>query len=73
MPLQWPVLSAYGKTRLKSVHVKEGQRIVVSLFGANRHKGVWGEDAEEWKPERWLKSEKPSISEVRFPGVYASM
>ena len=73
MPLEWPVLAADGKTKLKEIPVKKGQRIIVSVFGANRHKGVWGEDAEEWKPERWLKSENPSVSDIRFPGVYASM
>ena len=73
LPIEFPVLAADGKTRLKEIPVEKGQRILTSLFAANRNKEVWGEDAEEWKPDRWLHSDHPSKSEARLPGVYASM
>lgn len=41
---------------------------------------MWGEDADEWKPERWLNEDgsvrvtatKDADGE-RFPGVYSGM
>ncbi|KAL4165127.1 hypothetical protein KRP22_003858 [Phytophthora ramorum] len=34
--------------------IKKGTVVVVSKYAAARRKGVWGEDAAEYKPERWF-------------------
>ncbi|KAI0093019.1 cytochrome P450 [Irpex rosettiformis] len=34
--------------------IKKGQRVVIHLAGVHRDKAVWGEDADEFKPERML-------------------
>lgn len=41
-------------------HVKPGTRILFSLYALGRMKSVWGQDCEEFKPERWI-SEKGTI------------
>lgn len=28
----------------------------MSLLAANHNKDLWGEDASEWRPERWLNA-----------------
>jgi len=56
VPLEFPVRSASGKEEISAIPVAKNQRLVISILAANHNKAVWGEDASEWKPERWLKS-----------------
>jgi cytochrome P450 len=34
---------------------------------------TWGEDADEFKPERWLRELPQSVADARTPGIYSSM
>ncbi len=56
LPLQFPVRSASG-AEIRAVHVPTGTNIIMSILGANHEKRVWGEDASEWRPERWLNAD----------------
>ena len=57
---------------LSSVLTRRGTTIFVSIAGANRLKSIWGLDAQEWKPERWMSEHwLPSDSTVKIPGIYA--
>jgi hypothetical protein len=40
--------------------LREGTRVGVSAIAANRDPAIWGADAEEFRPERWLESEEKS-------------
>lgn len=75
-PLQFPVRSASGE-KIDAVHVAKNQRLVISIIAANHNQAVWGEDASEWKPDRWLKSSEgvtPGEKDgVKYSGVYSSM
>ena len=73
MPLLWPIKSADGKSEIKEIPVKKNTNVIVAIYNANRSTKIWGEDAEEWKPERWLKPLPKSVSDAHMPGVYASM
>lgn len=73
LPLLWPVKSADGKAEIKEIALKKGTEIAVSILNANRSKALWGEDADEWKPDRWLSTPPNTINGARLPGVYASM
>ena len=53
--------------------VKEGQMVSVHAVPAMRDVAVWGEDALEWKPERWLQPLPRSVEEARVPGIYANL
>ena len=55
------------------VTVPSGTFILVSILGINRDPAIWGEDAAEWKPERWLSPLPSSVTDARVPGVYANM
>lgn len=72
MPLMFPVQSTNG-TEINEIAVPKNTDITISIIGANRSKKIWGEDAEEWKPERWLQPLPESVSKAHLPGVYASM
>ena len=58
---------------INEIAVPQGTPIVISLLGYNRNKAVWGEDANEWKPERWLNPLPRSVEEARVPGIYSHL
>lgn len=73
MPLQFPIKAADGITEITEIPLKKNTNVVINIDGANRSKAIWGEDAEEWKPERWLSPLPESVAAGRLPGVYSSM
>ncbi|PPQ71481.1 hypothetical protein CVT24_011975 [Panaeolus cyanescens] len=54
LPVSRPIRGVDG-TLMPEVHVPKGTNVHVSLLAANRNKEIWGEDANEWRPERWLE------------------
>lgn len=72
---------------ITSVAVPANTNVAISILAANRNKRVWGEDAGEWKPDRWLTTDGQTKTGVyegdlsegnpkpgpRYPGVYGSM
>ncbi|KAF9106338.1 hypothetical protein BGX29_009755 [Mortierella sp. GBA35] len=42
--------------------IYKGERIGWSSYAMGRSKSIWGPDAKEYKPNRWLSGEKPSQS-----------
>ena len=73
LPLAWPIKSADGKREIDAIPLKKGTEIVIPVLHANTNTRVWGPDAEEWKPERWLSPLPESVAKAHMPGVYASM
>ncbi|KIY62356.1 cytochrome P450 [Cylindrobasidium torrendii FP15055 ss-10] len=53
IPLAFPVTLKDG-TVTKSVPIKKGERVLCSLISYNYLPSVWGADADEWNPERFL-------------------
>lgn len=47
--------------------VKKGQTVIYSILGVHKRKDIWGEDAEEFVPERW-DGRKIDWSYVPFSG-----
>ncbi|EEB92190.1 hypothetical protein MPER_09336, partial [Moniliophthora perniciosa FA553] len=60
IPLQYPVVSASGEI-LSEIPVVKEQRIMVSVGAYNRLKEVWGEDADEWNPSRFLDTKRQTM------------
>ncbi|TFK95445.1 cytochrome P450 [Pterulicium gracile] len=79
LPLSKPILSTSGHP-ISAVPLKNNTNVIIGIAAANRDKDMWGEDADEWKPERWLNEDgsvrvtatKDADGE-RFPGVYSGM
>ena len=51
----------------------EGTVLSVPTYTIHRDKAVWGEDALEWKPERWLAPLPESVLDAKVPGVYSNL
>ncbi|KAL8767627.1 MAG: hypothetical protein Q9194_005930 [Teloschistes cf. exilis] len=46
------------------VFVKKGTVLTTSFYALHRSREQWGEDAEDWRPERWLKEDGDGLRKV---------
>jgi len=69
IPLNAPFTDVNGQVH-DSIHIKAGALIEIPILPFNRSKELWGEDAFEFKPERW-----ESIPEAvhTIPGVWGNI
>jgi len=68
LPLQTPVRSSSG-AEISAIAMPEGSYVAISILAANRNRDLWGEDANEWKPERWLSSPGVAGKDDLFEGA----
>ncbi|KAF5313993.1 hypothetical protein D9611_006969 [Ephemerocybe angulata] len=72
LPLSEPILSKEGK-EISEIFIPKDTEVVVSILSCNRDPKIWGPDAAEWKPERWLSPLPDAIAEAKVPGVYSHL
>ena len=72
LPLSKPIVGLDGK-EIMQIMVPKGTNIVMSLLGSNTNPSLWGEDAAEWKPERWLSQLPEAVLEAHMPGIYSHL
>ncbi|KAJ3903765.1 cytochrome P450 [Lentinula edodes] len=72
IPLLKPIIGLDG-TEIHEVAVPNDTAVIVSLSNSNRNSDLWGEDADEWKPERWLSPLPKALVDARIPGVYSHL
>ncbi|KAL4255526.1 Cytochrome P450 superfamily protein [Pleurotus pulmonarius] len=70
LPLSTPLRTSDG-TVITELPVPKGLKIVASITGYNRNKKVFGEDADVFNPERWLRPSDGKKQSV--VGVYANV
>lgn len=58
---------------MNEIPMPAGTHILVGIMACNRSKKIWGDDAGEWKPERWLSPLPDSVENAHIPGVYANL
>lgn len=68
LPLQRPVTTTSGKI-VSEIHVPKGTVIRICLSEMNLSEETWGEDARQWRPERWLEEIPKSVADAKLPGV----
>ncbi|CAE6539748.1 unnamed protein product [Rhizoctonia solani] len=73
VPLDYPVDTPSGK--IASVPIKKGTWVFLNTVNFNRNEAIWGENANEFLPERWIGSKIDEVTQAgsRLPGVYSSM
>ncbi|KAJ7659181.1 cytochrome P450 [Mycena polygramma] len=69
LPLSKPCVDREGKTH-STLLVPKGQMIHIPILAVNTDRDIWGEDATEFKPERW---EKIPDAASAIPGVWAHL
>ncbi|KAI0737376.1 cytochrome P450 [Daedaleopsis nitida] len=72
LPLAEPIRGIDG-TVITEIVIAEGTFLLCNLRLCNTNEAVWGEDAQEWKPERWLQPLPRTVEEANVPGIYANL
>ncbi|KAJ3985824.1 cytochrome P450 [Lentinula detonsa] len=72
VPLSQPVVSTSGEV-LKKIPVMKGQRVHIAIAAYNRSPSVWGPDADQWKPSRYLNSASESKKQQSMIGVFGNV
>ncbi|KAI0754321.1 cytochrome P450 [Daedaleopsis nitida] len=72
LALSQPIKGVDGAT-IHHVPIPKDTTIVVGLLSSNCNKAIWGADAMEWKPERWLSPLPTSVTDARLPGIYSNL
>ncbi len=72
LPLSKPIRGRDGST-INEIPIPKDTVVVVGLLSSNRNKAVWGEDAMEWKPERWLSPLPETVQDAKIPGIYSNL
>ncbi|KAI0357859.1 cytochrome P450 [Trametes cingulata] len=66
IPVSEPFVDRYGQVQ-EGIRVTKRTPIIIPILALNRSKKLWGEDALEFKPERW---EHPPEAVSSIPGVW---
>ncbi|KAH9912197.1 cytochrome P450 [Epithele typhae] len=70
LPLQRPITGKDG-AQISEIIVPKGTFFIADISGVNTSKELWGADAHQWKPERWLGPLPAAVEEAHIPGIYA--
>ncbi|KAH9923737.1 cytochrome P450 [Epithele typhae] len=66
LPLSEPV------NGIDHIAVPKGMTVLTNIVACNTNKALWGDDAYEWNPDRWLRPLPTAVEEARIPGIYAN-
>ncbi|KAK7681425.1 hypothetical protein QCA50_015517 [Cerrena zonata] len=72
LPVSDAVIGVNG-TAMREIPVPKGTTIYIGLRASNLDKRLWGDDALEFKPERWLSPLPATVTDARIPGVYSNL
>ena len=62
-------IRACDGSMMSEIVVPKGTTIAIGIRSTNRYKALWGQDANEWKPERWYGALPENDPETQIPGV----
>ncbi|KAI0247112.1 cytochrome P450 [Lactifluus subvellereus] len=71
LPLSTPIHDANGRS-IHEIFIPGDTDVFIHIYNLNRDPLIWGDDATEWKPERWLAPLPESVVEANIQGVYAN-
>lgn len=72
LPLSKPVIGLNGQ-QIHEISVPAGTTVFASLLVPNTSVQIWGEDALEFRPERWLSPLPHTVVNSSLPGIYSHM
>lgn len=70
LPLSRPIRGVDGKM-MHEIPVPADTNVIIAIRECNNNPELWGDDVDEWKPERWLSPLPKSLTDAQVPGVYA--
>ena len=75
VPLQFPIKDEKTGRELNEIVIRKGTPVYVGLGATNRSTSLWGEDAAEFKPERWMgrHAHESTVEQIKTPGIFSNM
>ncbi|KAI4294315.1 cytochrome P450 [Schizophyllum commune Loenen D] len=75
VPLQFPIIDPKTGAETRELLITKGTHVYVGMGAANRSEAIWGADAGELKPERWMGKtiNEGTASGVKMPGIYSNI
>ena len=71
LPLSAPIQDVDGR-KVHEIFVPKDTNVYAQIYNLNRDPSIWGSDAAEWKPERWLAPLPQSVADANIQGVYGN-
>jgi hypothetical protein len=71
LPLSSPIQDVDGR-KVHEIFVPKNTNVFAHIYNLNRDPSIWGSDAAEWKPERWLAPLSQGVADANIQGVYAN-
>ncbi|KAK7458143.1 hypothetical protein VKT23_010051 [Stygiomarasmius scandens] len=72
IPLSHPIIGLDGD-KIAELALPKGTTVLLSFINSNCNPVIWGPDALEWKPERWLSPLPQAVIDAHLPGVYSHL
>ncbi|KAJ8521037.1 hypothetical protein ONZ45_g2214 [Pleurotus djamor] len=72
LPLQDPIHGNDGNL-INEIHMPAETNVIIGVRASNTNPALWGPDAAEWKPERWLTPLPDSVTQAHVPGIYSNL
>ncbi|KAI0336186.1 cytochrome P450 [Cubamyces sp. BRFM 1775] len=69
IPVSEPFVDRQGHVQ-REIRIGKGNRIIIAILALNQSKAIWGDDALEFRPERWADPPKEAAD---VPGVWSNM
>ncbi|PPR01291.1 hypothetical protein CVT24_006366 [Panaeolus cyanescens] len=75
VPLQYPITDAKTGKKIREIMIHEGTSVYVGITALNRSTALWGPDAAEFKPERWMghqPAHESTMEQIKTPGIFSN-
>lgn len=74
VPLQFPITDVKTGKEINELVIYKGTPVYIGIVASNRSTALWGPDASEFKPERWMDklAHETTIDRIKTPGIFSN-
>lgn len=69
---KWAQLTPTLTVLIHILRIAKGDSVSIPALLIHRSTDLWGPDANEWKPERWMDECGISVAAKTIPGLYSN-
>lgn len=75
VPLQFPITNMKTGKEIHEIIIYKGTPVYIGMGATNRSTALWGPDAAEFKPERWMghQAHESTVKQIKTPGIFSNM
>ncbi|PPQ73929.1 hypothetical protein CVT24_012771 [Panaeolus cyanescens] len=74
VPLQYPITDTKTGQEIREILIHEGTTVYVGISALNRSTTLWGPDAAQFIPERWMghQAYESTMEKIKTPGIFSN-